>query len=81
MKNNDIRCNLESLLKILDARAYIAVYVKDYEKNNVASYDRVKEDRVFTFLADPAFLKKYERYSVVGIVSTINGANILIEEA
>lgn len=81
MKNNNIRCNLESLLKILDARAYIAVYVKDCEENNVAAYDRVKEDRVYTFLADPAFLKKYENYIVVGIVSTLTGANILIEEA
>lgn len=81
MKNNDIRCNFESLLKILDARAYIAVYVKDYEEAALTSYGRVKEDRVYTFLADPAFLKKYELYRVVGITATLNGANILIEEA
>ena len=72
--NAIISAHFGALLKILDARAVISVY-KGESKDDLLKF-RV---RVYELLVDKEFMDKYEYYDITGLISTLDGANILIK--
>ena len=70
-KNAIIRINLNTLLEILEARAFVKIYVGENE---------IFSGNVYEKLNDAEFNDKYGWYRVVGLASTISFTTILIED-
>lgn len=71
-KNAVIKMNLDTLLSILEARAFIRIFVKDVAcifSGNL--YNVYNNDEIM----------KYRDYRVTGLSSTVNITSIQIEEA
>ena len=70
-KNALIISGFGSLLKVLDARAYVSVFKGELDniKFNVPVYE---------LLSDKEFISEYEYYNVSGIIGTLTGLNIVI---
>ena len=72
-KNALIISHFGTLIKVLDARAYISVFTGETENDNIKF-----NVHVYELLADKEFMKEYEFYNISGIVGTLNGLNIVI---
>lgn len=73
MENNaTIRMRLKDLLNVLDARAYVTIFVSDKEKVSKESVN------VYELLADKDFMTTYGNYNVAGLISFAIDTNILI---
>jgi hypothetical protein len=76
MENNAyISMRLKDLIKVMDARAYVTVFISEKE--------RVTPDgvNVYELLADSAFLERYGGYNVKAIIACgFTSTNILITE-
>ena len=72
-KNALIISHFGTLIKALDARAYISVFTGETKDDNIKF-----NVPVYELLADKDFIEQYEFYNVSGIVGTLNGLNIMI---
>ena len=72
-KNGLIITHFGTLIKVLDARAYVSVFTGETKDDNIKF-----NVPVYELLADKDFIGEYEFYSVSGIVGTLNGLNIMI---
>ena len=70
-----IRCNVEALLEVLDARAFITIFRKID-----GGEELLRSTEVYNLLSDQEFLGKYRLYKVKGLTTGLKTLSILIEE-
>lgn len=71
MTNFIIKSTLGDLLKVLDARSTISIYI--------TKTTRVFYGEVFMFLASASLMRKYKNYTVTGVIINLVN-NIMISE-
>lgn len=71
MTNFIIKSTLGDLLKVLDARSMISIYIN--------KTTRVFYGEVFILLADASLMRKYKNYIVTGVIINLVN-NIMISE-
>lgn len=70
-KNAVIKMNLDTLLSILEARAFISIYEGE---------EVIFSGNVYELLTNNPFKAYYVNYRVIGIVSALSITNIMVEE-
>ena len=72
-KNGIIISHFGTIIKVMDARAYVSVFTGEKQEDNIKF-----NVPVYELLADKDFMREYEFYNVSGIIGTLNGLNIMI---
>lgn len=75
-KNATIKATLGDLLEILDARAYINVFVENADEDQTS----VAYCRVYEFITDDGLMDDYKDLEVIGLNCGLPSTNILIKE-
>lgn len=76
-KNATINSRLEDLLDVMDARAYINVFVENADEDQTS----VAYCRVYEFITDDGLMDDYKDLEVIGLNCGLPSTNILIKEA
>ena len=72
-KNALIISHFGTLIKALDARAYVSVFTGEKQEDNIKF-----NAPVYELLADKEFMNEYEFWYIQGIVGTLSGLNIML---
>lgn len=76
-KNATINSRLEDLLNVMDARAYINVFVENADEDQTS----VAYCRVYEFITDDGLMIDYKDLKVIGLDCGLPSTHILIKEA
>lgn len=76
--NGYIYTTLHSLLEVLDARAYVCIFLNK-ENPQINSGALIREGILYNLLADQEFMDTYAAYTISGISITLGKVNIQIE--
>lgn len=77
MKNNAvINARVEEILKVIDARAYTIIYLRDKDGKESLLYSGYLYDA----LANKSFIDTYGAYKLVGMSIIVSSVTLLIEE-
>lgn len=76
--NGYIYTRLQALLEVLDARAYVCIFLNT-ENPQINPGTLIREGILYNILADQAFMDTYDACTISGISITLGKVNIQIE--
>ena len=76
--NGYIYTRLQALLEVLDARAYVCIFLNT-ENPQINPGTLIREGILYNILADQEFMDTYAAYTISGISITLGKVNIQIE--